>query len=372
MAHFLPFIDTRPHGRPPEPTPEPSSALEPASALPPEPSLPPTKSINECSKSALLVADDKSLLHILRRSLTNEGYAVRIAANSEEGLRLYRDCAPFNVVLVDYFVPQSKKVEIDPLAEKQTNGTALATAIREINPSQGMIIAAFAYGNAGGVPPFLKLMHIPLLIEVFTLRSLLEKIEVDRAIKALSSSELLRLQQFADYRVRGLGRAARGRTGEDLLQEAELKTLIGAEATGKGRHWNKNVDFVWHLTRAMQSISNGWKRQFKEKEAYLMSDLLIHDAEGQEHSPLDNKASGHTAADQRLIEKDEEDRVLTIFKDDPEATQVLQGLLDGLKKNEIKSKYGLDEKQYAAAVKRIRVTLLGRRNGGGSDGKHDR
>ena len=56
-------------------------------------------------------------------------------------------------------------------------------------------------------------------------------------------------------------------------------------------------------------------------------------------------ASGHAAADQRLIEKDEEDRVLAMFKDDPEATQVLQGLLDGLKKNEIMTRYGLDEKE---------------------------
>jgi len=109
---------------------------------------------------------------------------------------------------------------------------------------------------------------------------------------------LLRLQRSADFRVQGLGRAARGRTGEDLLQEAELRTLIGTEATQKGRHWNKDVDFVKHLTGTMQSISNCWKRQFKEKEAYLMSDLLIQDAEGQKQSALDNVPSGHiTSAD---------------------------------------------------------------------------
>jgi hypothetical protein len=136
--------------------------------------------------------------------------------------------------------------------------------------------------------------------------------------------------------------------------------LIGAEDTRKGRHWNKDVDFVMHLKGAMQSISNSWKRQFKEKEAYLISELPIHDAEGQEHSPLDNMASGHAAADQCLIEKDEEDRIFAMLKDDSKATQVLQGLLDGLKKNEIMAMYGLDEKKYAAAVKRI-LKLLGRR-----------
>jgi CheY-like chemotaxis protein len=363
MAHLLSFTDTRPPSRPPEHLPEPSS---------------PPRNINDSSKKALLVENDSSLLHVLRRSLTDEGYAVRTAENSEEGLRLYRDCAPFNVVLINYLVPQDKTTQIDVLAELQTNGTALATAIREINPSQTIIIAALDYRNAGEVPRPWELMHLPILINICKLRGLLKKIEVDRAIEALTLSELQRLQQFADFRVRGLGRAARGRTGEDLLGEALLRTLIGAEATRKGRHWNKNVDFVWHLAAAMRSISSSWRRQFeaaaqrKETEAYLIPALPIYDAEGLEHSPLDNLTSGDTTVDQRLMEKEEEDRVLTIFNGDADATQVLHGLLDSLKKNEIMSKYGLGEKQYAAAVRRIRVTLLGRRNGGSGDEKHDR
>ena len=180
---------------------------------------------------------------------------------------MYRDCAPFNVVLINYCVPPSNGVGIDYLAPLQTHGIGLAMAIREINPSQGIIIAALAYRNAGEVPRPRELMHIPLLTDPSNsqLRSLLEKIEVDRAIEALTLQSWLRLQQFADFRVLGLGRAARGRTGEDLLEEALLRTLIGAEDTQKGRHWNKDVDFVRHLTGAMQSISSCWKRQFKEE-----------------------------------------------------------------------------------------------------------
>ncbi|MGA2235614.1 MAG: hypothetical protein ABSG23_09080 [Terriglobales bacterium] len=350
MAHLLPYAE---------------------STAPP---LPPPRSINASPKSALLVESDESLLSFLRRSLEDEAYAVRIAANSEEGLRLYRDCGPFNVVLIDYCVRPSDGVGIDYLAPLQKHGIGLATAIRQIHPSQGIIIAALAYRNAAEVPRPRELMHIPLLIDIsnFQLRGLLEKIEVDRAIEALTSAELLRLRQFAAFHVRGLGRAARGRTGEDLLQEALMRTLIGAEDVQKGRHWNKDVAFTWHLIGAMQSISNHWKRQFKDMEPYLISEFPVRDAEGQEHSPLDNVASGHAAADQRLIEKDEEDRVLTIFKDDPEATQMLQDFLDGLKKNEIKSRYGLDERKYAATVKRIRMKLRGRRNGGGQGEKHDR
>lgn len=350
MAHLLSFIDTRPQSEPPEPA---------------EARLPPTKSISACSKSALLVENDESLLTFLRRSLKDDGYTVRTASNSKEGLRLYRDCAPFNVVIIDYCVAPSNGVEIDYCAP-QTHGLELAMAIREINPSQGIILAAFDYRSAGEVPRPPELMHVPLLINAskLQLRSLLEKIEVDRAIEALTSSELLRLRLFADFRVRGLGRAARGRTGEDLLGEALLRTLIGTEAIGKGRHWNKDVDFVRHLSGAMRSISTCWKRQFEEKETYLMSELLILDAEGQTHSLLDNVASGHTQADQHLIAQEEEYRVLTRFKGDPHATQVLQGLLDGLKKSEIISRWGFDEKKYTAAVKRIRLKLLGRRTDG--------
>lgn len=344
MAHLLSFIDTTPQFETPHA---------------PEPSLLP-KSINASPKSALLVENDESLLNFLRRSLTDEGYAVRTAANSEEGLRLYRDCAPFNVVLIDYCVPQSKGVKIDYFAP-QTHGIGLATAIRQINLSQGIIIAALDYRNAEEVPRPPELMHIPFLIDIsnFHLRSLLQKIEVDRMIELLTTAELLKLQKFAEFRVRGLGRAARGRTWEDLLGEALLRTLIGAEASEKGRHWNREVDFARHLAGAMQSISSSWKRQFKDKETHLISELVIHDAEGQEHSPLDNVASGYAPADQRLIEKNEEDRILAKFRDDPDATHVLHGLLDGLKKNEIMSRYGLDEKQYAASVKRIRVKVLG-------------
>jgi hypothetical protein len=95
-----------------------------------------------------------------------------------------------------------------------------------------------------------------------------------------------------------------------------------------------------------------------------MSELLIHDAEGQEQSPLDYVASKHSAADQSLIDKNEEGRVLAMFKDDPEATQVLHGLIDGLRKNEIMPKYGLTKKEYMAAVKRIRLKVLSQSNGG--------
>jgi hypothetical protein len=48
---------------------------------------------------------------------------------------------------------------------------------------------------------------------------------------------------------------------------------------------------------------------------------------------------------------------------------VLQGWYEDLKPSEIRQKYGFDEKRFAAAKKRIRLTIMSRRNhnGGGKE-----
>jgi hypothetical protein len=71
-----------------------------------------------------------------------------------------------------------------------------------------------------------------------------------------------------------------------------------------------------------------------------------------------------TPADEQLIEKCAADHVLEVLKDSPHATQVFRGLMDHRNKAEIMSKYDLTEKQYAAALKRIRVRLPNETNNG--------
>ena len=66
---------------------------------------PEPQSINASGKSALLVEDHESLLSSFKEWLERDGYAVRTASNTKEGLRLYRDCRPFNVVLINYYIP---------------------------------------------------------------------------------------------------------------------------------------------------------------------------------------------------------------------------------------------------------------------------
>jgi CheY-like chemotaxis protein len=334
------------------------------SGTPPDPPLPQASSITASPRSALLVENDKSLLRSLRHLLEREGYVIRTASNGAEGLRLFRDCAPFNVVIINYFVPPTEGGQVDCLAFQQTTSMELAMEIHTIDPSQGIVIVALDYQQPGNVPRPAEAMHIPLVIStnILQFRGLLEKIEIDRAIKMLTPSERLKLQQAAKFRIRGLGRAAQGKDWEDLLGEALCRTLIGAEDIQNGRHWNRKVPFVQHLAGAMKSIASLWKRQFREQDTYLVAELTICTAEGQGHSPIDHVASPLPSADQGLIEKDDETRILAMFGDDPDATVVLNGWMDGLNKNDIMVKHGLEAKKYASAVRRIRQKVAAREN----------
>ena len=325
----------------------------------PEPSFPQPMSMAGSPKTALLVEDVECLSSFVRRYLEKEGYAVRTASSSEEGLRLYRDFKPFNVVLINYDVPQRSGLRKDPF-ELQTNGIELALAIRVIDSTQGIIIAALSsFTSATEVPRPPEAMNIPIVVDlsVYQLRPLLEKIEVDRAINALTPTDLQRLRQFAKSLIRILGRAARGRDWEDLLAEALYRSLIGATDEHNGRHWNRKVPFVQHLLGAISSIADSWKRQPKGKATYLVSEFSTYDAEGKERSPLDKLPSLFAPVDERLMERDEEDRILAMFEDDPDATLVLTGWMNGLRKSEIMAKGGLVGRTYAATVKRIQQKL---------------
>lgn len=56
-------------------------------------------------------------------SLKERGHTVRTARDAEEGLRLYCDCAPFSVVLIDYSVPKECGNPIDDCTLQNALGT---------------------------------------------------------------------------------------------------------------------------------------------------------------------------------------------------------------------------------------------------------
>jgi len=180
--------------------------------------------------------------------------------------------------------------------------------------------------------------------------------EIDQAIEALTPGQLIKLKKYAAWRTRGLGRASLGRDAEVLLQDALTSTIVGAEGLGEGRRWNKNVDFVKHLTEAMRSISDHWRTQFDEGEPLLESEVVTVTAEGEEYSPLAAVSSEDPPADRALLAKEEVRHVFDLFKEDNEAILVFEGWVDGMTGPEI-MELGLTKHQYEATVKRIRYAV---------------
>jgi hypothetical protein len=180
--------------------------------------------------------------------------------------------------------------------------------------------------------------------------------EIDQAIEALTLSQLVKLKKYAAWRTRGLGRASLGRDAEVLLQEALTSTIVGAEGTGEGRRWNKNVDFIKHLTEAMRSISDHWKTQFDEREPFLESEVVTVTGEGEEYSPLAAVPSEDPPAERALLAKEKVRQVFDLFTEDNEAILVLEGWVEGMTGPEI-MEFGLTKQQYEATVKRIRYAV---------------
>jgi len=180
------------------------------------------------------------------------------------------------------------------------------------------------------------------------------KDEVFAAIESLTPGELLKLKNFAAWRIRGLGRACCGRTWEDLLSDAKLSTLQGAVGHA-GRRWNRSVDLVTHLVGAMRSISNHWKRDFDEQEPVLESEIVTSSDEEDSTSRLNDAVSEGPSQEREVAAREEWDLIVMLCRDDPAATQVLQGFSRRMTATEIMRAYKLTKWEYHQASKRIRL-----------------
>lgn len=178
--------------------------------------------------------------------------------------------------------------------------------------------------------------------------------EIHRAMETLTPGELLKLKQFAVWRMRGLGRAACGRTWEDLLSEARLAILKGAANDGTGRRWKGSVDTVTQLSGAMRSISSHWKRDFDEQEPELESEISIANQEGSATSLLDRAVSHAPSQERDLVARQQWNLIEAHCRTDRTATQVLKGLSQGMASSEIMNVYTLTRWEYQQATGAIR------------------
>jgi hypothetical protein len=176
--------------------------------------------------------------------------------------------------------------------------------------------------------------------------------EVEEAIDSLTEADLLRLEGYAIWRIRGMGRKALGRNHEDLLSEAIHATLEGR------RSWNKNnVDFMRYLLGAMQSISDNWSKRFNNIEPILESDILGITNDSDIKKGLADIHTIPPYQDNEIAVKQQEEIIRRYFEDDPLVTIIICELKEGLKLRDIKEKYNIKENDYEAAIKRMRRKL---------------
>jgi hypothetical protein len=182
--------------------------------------------------------------------------------------------------------------------------------------------------------------------------------DIKKAVEQLSPEDDRRLEKFAQYRIRGLGRRAMGRSHEDLRREAITATWIGAEDPDEGRRWRMaDVSFLQHLRGAMRSISSHWKEAADENEAWLESEVTIEAEDGQLLSPLDNAPSKAPDQERVLSAKEQLGAVDLLFQNDDDAALVLEGIKEGWTGPEIMQKFKLPRNRYEAALKRIRYKV---------------
>ncbi len=173
--------------------------------------------------------------------------------------------------------------------------------------------------------------------------------EVRAAIEAFSDADLLRLEKFARYRVKGLGRMALGRDHHDLLEDAIADTLDPTK-----RRWNKAVSFVRHMLGAMRSISSHWREQFDPDEARLETDLA-RPVEGTSYQrPLDLVSSEDPGADQIVSARRQIEAIEAAVAGDTVLRDILGGMRAEMSPSEIREALGLSTVEYDTAMKRFR------------------
>lgn len=182
--------------------------------------------------------------------------------------------------------------------------------------------------------------------------------EVEAAIDSLTPAELNRLKVFARWRIRGLGRKARGRSPHGLLQEALTSAL-----EEDGRKWNPSkVGFCDFLLGAMRSISSNWGAKFDRDEQQQAAGA---DAKLQEVSleylkedalPL-SIHSTFPDPEHILLAKEEVEAVERIVELRERAALIVEAMKSEMSGPEIQEWLGITRTEYETEMKWIRYNV---------------
>lgn len=177
--------------------------------------------------------------------------------------------------------------------------------------------------------------------------------EIIDAVTSLSRTELKKLQKYARWRIRGLGRASLRRDWQDLFNET-----VEAFCDEDGRRWDKErVDFVKAFKEAMRSISSNWKQSFDESEARLESELVTTSSEGNESNPF-LEAAALGIDNQKYLENKEKIEIIEeLLSERDLATLILMGMKKQMTGTEIREDLGITETEYETEMTWIRRTV---------------
>jgi DNA-directed RNA polymerase specialized sigma24 family protein len=165
--------------------------------------------------------------------------------------------------------------------------------------------------------------------------------EIESAIHAFTEADKARLRITA-WRYASIYSI----DAEDLLQATFVRAL-------DTRNCPAHVDVVKFLTEAMRSIAHGEYEKAKSRPV-AFSVISSGDNEGEAFDYPDPSPS----VEEKMIEKESaanlRHSILSLFDDDPQARDIIEGKIAGWKAEELREFTGLDETAYDSKIRLIR------------------
>ena len=181
--------------------------------------------------------------------------------------------------------------------------------------------------------------------------------DVVDAVGRLSKHDFARLRTAARVWIGGLGLDKVAADADDLVQEAIFRTTSGQ------RTWQVGVDLFKHLREVMRSIVDSWRKSAERRTLSGASEVRESDFRqadvGPEddvvdYTPVSNAPSPEPGTARALIGMEDFRALEAHFAGDEVAGAVIDGMWAQMKGPDIKERWNLTEKQYRAAVRRIR------------------
>ena len=170
--------------------------------------------------------------------------------------------------------------------------------------------------------------------------------EIIEAMENMSVADRIKIVKYARFRVVVLTKYAKGRTHEDLIQEAVARILA------QDRIWyREKADFLRFVLWVIKSISNHWTQEKDsdvESISWEASKSLIE-------SNVFETAAVPQTTDQlsRIIHSETMESFYKKIEGDDEATLVFDELKNGNKGPDIQESLGLNAKEYDTIRKRL-------------------